>query len=87
MKPLGIYEFQMLSENEQASHLWECGEYLVTRIEAENKINLYALKDYYVEVTYQGQINKITGLRIFKTLRLLEPYLDQLDLNELLGEK
>jgi hypothetical protein len=48
------------------------------------KYNLYALWSFYVEVFYDPEKNKMTKFRTFKSLTPLEPYLDQVELDDLL---
>ena len=46
--------------------------------------NLYALWSFYVEVFYDPKKNKMTKFRTFKSLSPLEPYLDQVELDDVL---
>jgi hypothetical protein len=41
--------------------------------------------DFFVEVTYQSGLNKIAAMRPFKAKRLLEPYSDEVSLDEIEG--
>lgn len=83
---LGIYGFIRLSMNERAQVTWDSGTFLLSRQDAEQvTVNLHAVEDFYVEVVYSGEHNAIVDVTPFASLHLLEPYLQQIDLRELLG--
>ena len=48
-------------------------------------ILLYKLKDFFIEVNYQFKQNEIDSIRAFTSLRLLEPYLDRIDITDIQG--
>ncbi len=68
---------------EQADYLWNNGTFLANRVNDGMKIQLHALSNFYVEVFYLSKENKIIELKPFKAVRCLEPYLDQIDINQL----
>lgn len=78
---MGLYEFNQLDLDAKATTLWEHGQFLMLRIEGEFAINLYSLYDFYVEVWYQKNENRIERFRTFQSINALWPYLDQIDLN------
>ena len=80
---IGIYEFNLMLEMDRANYLWGNGTHLGERIEGVMTIQLHSLSNFYVQVFYDREKNCITELRPFKATRLLEPYLEQLDLKSL----
>ena len=80
---LGIYEYNIMPLNEQADYLWDNGTFLANRVKGTMKIQLHSLSNFYVEVFYKSKENKIIELKPFKAVRCLEPYLDQIDVNQL----
>ena len=79
---MNIYEFIKLSETEKGAAIWD-GEFLAERLSNEQRYALYHLGEFFVEVEYNPKENKLNSLRPFKTKKLLEPCLDQKDLNGL----
>ncbi|WP_158829119.1 hypothetical protein [Mucilaginibacter lacusdianchii] len=70
-----LYEFNALNENERAEVLWEQTP-LSQRFEQPScVILLYSLQDFYAEVFYDQEENRITRVRGFRALHLLAPYL------------
>ena len=57
---------------------------LSSRAEGKMKYTLYALRNFYVEVFYDPEKNKMSRFRTFKSLTPLEPYIDQVELDDLL---
>lgn len=80
---IGLYEFNILDENEKAQTIWDNGTFLTNKSDEEKAVNLYALGDFYVEVWYDKPHNRITQIRSFKTVNNLSPYLDDIDLDTL----
>lgn len=74
-----IYEFKALSGFEQAEAVWN-GTLLTHREDGFFRILLYQVDAFYVEVYYHKEENVLLRLRSFTTTRLLEPYLEQIDL-------
>ena len=69
-----LYEFNLLSENEQAMAVWQ-GEYITSREDRDYTIMLYKVSDFYVEVYYNKGGNDIVRFNPFKARRRLELYL------------
>ncbi|MGN6615110.1 MAG: hypothetical protein ACTHKC_08710 [Candidatus Nitrosocosmicus sp.] len=74
-----LYQFNALNETNQAEAIWN-GMFLTHREDRMFRILLYQIDSFYVEVYYQKQKNFLSHFRAFTTTRLLEPYLDQIDL-------
>lgn len=73
-------EFEILSEEEQIRLINFEATFLMTRFESEKNlsINLYMLSQFYVEVTYNYDINKYVRLLPFNSLDRLIPFIDRM---------
>jgi len=81
-----LYDFRALNEPEQFEVTW-AGTFLADRQEPGYNVLLYCLGEFYVEVYFSIVKQAAVGLRAFKALHLLEPYLNQInnsDLNDLI---
>ena len=82
---IGIYGLIGLSVDEQANYTWQVGAFLHNRKGEGFNANLYGVEDFYVEVRYDTERNAIVQIMPFNSPDLLQPYLEQIDLSELLG--
>ncbi|WP_405247847.1 hypothetical protein [Cellulophaga sp. Asnod2-G02] len=71
---MGLYEYMMLDETEQWNVLWDKGIYLTHYLGNNEKCNLYALGDFFVEVELNHKTEKIVGKSHFKAGHLLDKY-------------
>ena len=83
---IGIYGFIGLSLDEQANYTWQVGTFLHSRKGAGFNSNLYGVEDFYVEVHYDTERNAIVQIMPFNSPDLLQPYLEQIDLSDLLRQ-
>lgn len=83
MKDISLYEFNSLDEHEKGAVLWEYGEFLMQRFDLDIGYSLYQLNNFYVEVEYNGDQNKISKFTSFSTNTKLEPYLENIDISEI----
>lgn len=75
-----LYEFCSLTEVEQYNTVWNIGA-LVDQYYNDNVIiNLYAINDFFVEVYYDRDTNKILYKKHFKQGELLDKYLNKIKL-------
>lgn len=72
-----LYEFILLTEDEQVNIVWE-GELFLSREEGEHKILLYKVYSFYVEVYYNSDTNKIEKFNPFSSKQRLNLYFDLL---------
>jgi hypothetical protein len=70
-----LYEFLILSEDEQFNTVWNKGVFVGQHIENEIAINLYSINEFFVEVYYDQKENKILYKKTFKQGILLDKYL------------
>ena len=84
---MGIYDFHILSTNDQANEAWTNGTFLCSRSNGVKKYNLYSLSDFFVEMLYDSRNNEIKKIKSFRSERLLKPYLSQIKLKDILKTK
>jgi hypothetical protein len=68
-----LYEFRLLSWDEQAAATWE-GHYLMARQEDSCNISLYKVYNFYVEVYYCNSSNRLLRFHSFNNKGNLERY-------------
>ncbi|SIR32410.1 hypothetical protein SAMN05421545_3130 [Pontibacter lucknowensis] len=81
---MNLYEFNLKPLPERISAVWEHGSFLAIRSEASYSIVLYHMGKFFAEVWYNPYNNQIERTRSFKSKNCLEPYLNLIDLSELL---
>ena len=64
---IGLYKFNILADAEKLELLFEHGAKLKTRKTDENIINLYSLSDFYVEVYYDLEKDRVLNVKTSKT--------------------
>ncbi len=74
---MGLYEYKMLTEDEQWNELWANGKHLANRKYLKAKFSLYALHMFFVEVELSSN-DKIIGKKVFKTGRTMDKYVADL---------
>jgi hypothetical protein len=75
-----LYDFSILSEEEQYNVIWSLGVHVDTYIKDNLAINLYSINDFYCEVYYDMNTNKILYKKQFKQGELLDKYLNKIKL-------
>lgn len=73
-----------MSIDEKAQLLWDSGEFLLSNKTINAATNLYSFSDFFVEVIYSNELNKIIDINTFKNDTRLEPYLDLINVSKLL---
>ena len=81
---IGLYEYNLMSIDEKAQLLWDSGEFLLSNKTTNAATNLYSFSDFFVEVIYSNELNKIIDIKTFKKDTRLEPYLDLINVSKLL---
>ena len=80
-----LYEFNSLTKNEKVEVLCECAIYLCERPDAVFRVVLYQINNFYIEVKYDTINNCIIEFLLFTNTKLLEPYLKQIDISNILA--
>jgi len=81
---IGLYEYNLMSIDEKAQLLWDSSEFLLSNKTTNAATNLYSFSDFFVEVIYSNELNKIIDINTFKNDTRLEPYLDLINVSKLL---
>jgi hypothetical protein len=75
-----LYEFTCLTDEEQYNAIWDIGTHVDNYIKDNIAINLYIINDFFVDVYYDKDKNRILYKKTFKQGELLEKYLDKIKL-------
>ena len=70
-----LYEFNALPDQRQQTAVWEQSNFVISRRDGRDYLNLYAIDLFFVEVRYNPDLNHITHCRAFYRIDALEPYL------------
>lgn len=81
MTNITLNNFFKLNLNEQVETASR-GDFLGEREAKPYVIFLFNIGNFYAEIYYDENRNKITRVKPFKTVRILEPYLEQLVLEQ-----
>lgn len=79
-----LYQFNALDEMEQMEAVWDFGVHIGERDEPVFRYILYGINSFFVELKYNREHNSLVGSRSFTTQKLLEPYLPNIDISEIL---
>lgn len=80
-------DFMALSLRDRIQYLYQEGTFIVAIRYYSYKINLYLLKDFYVEVFYNHKLDKIEKIELLETSHTrVKFYVDQISLPENLFE-
>ena len=73
-----------LDEIEQADIIWESGVMIGKRTDAYYNVLLFQVEGFYAEIYYHSHFNVIIKIKTFSSTDQLEPYLQAIQLDELL---
>ena len=79
---VNITEFNSLTLDEKAWYLWHGSTFLHVYEKTGYRINLFFLNDYYIELWYHKESNKVENIRAFTSVDLLEPFLSNIDISQ-----
>ena len=83
---MSSFEFRLLSEAEQVRLLYNEGIYLGKRKAGRKIFLLYQVEGFYIEILYRVYRRVIEQIRICETTAVLDPYLEQIDVEYLVSE-
>ena len=82
---LTIEQFKCLPHQEQLTYIWENCVFLKSRTEANNLIiKLYFVGQFFVEIRFYSA-DQFQIIQAFESTNLLLPYVEAIDLSELLA--
>jgi hypothetical protein len=80
-----LYQFKSKNETEQTDIIGSKGELIAEREEKFCTIHLYQVGSFYVEVYHHNHFNVVIRVKSFKDLKQLDPYLQQINIDEILS--
>jgi len=80
---MNLFEFSLLHEPEQADLLHREGCFIGKRKNILYNILLYQLDTFYVEIYYLKHRQQISRVRCTSSMKILDPYLTQIPIEEL----
>lgn len=78
-----LFDFQLLSKNEQVDLLYKEGVYIGKRKINNSCVLLYQLESFYIEVYYKKYRCSVIRIHCFRSTTLLDPYMEQIDVEHL----
>lgn len=78
-----LYEFSLLCRQRQTDLLYKHGVYVGKHSNGAYAVVLYQFESFYVEITYRKYRSLILDLKCFASTEKLAPYLQLVDIEEL----
>jgi hypothetical protein len=82
---MDVDEFHRRTVDERVRLVWEHGSFLCLRHAKRCSVMLYHMGGFFAEVWYLPQENRIDSICGFTGKACLEPYLEMIDLQGLMG--
>ena len=80
---MNLSQYKSLNTEWQQALLDEKGVFLANRTEGDDSYRLYQVGSFYVELGFYTPLQALTGISAFSGTDGVEPYLQQIDLDEL----
>lgn len=80
-----LADFILLTEDERISVLWREANIIAERKERGYNVFLYQIYSFYIEVWHSCNVMDKYKLRSFNTTEELEPYLQKIDISNLVA--
>ena len=80
---MNFYEFLDLDDRGKAFAVWHYGVFLLSRTADNLTYKLYAIEDFYVEISQSEDDKLVEAMNSFESIEFLTPYLDLIELDEL----
>ncbi|MEO1053760.1 MAG: hypothetical protein AAFX87_24195 [Bacteroidota bacterium] len=80
---LTLNDFRTLPFEKKCEFITFCGNYIAHRKVGDEKIYLYNLGGFFIEVRFAPFQNRVIGISAFRETNRLKPYYDQVDLTGL----
>ncbi|WP_423149723.1 hypothetical protein [Rubrolithibacter danxiaensis] len=77
-----LYEFISLNTADKANAVWN-GTFIGNREDTAFKYQLYCIDEFFVEVKYDAEENKIVGFKPFKSRKLIDVYLNNISISDM----
>ena len=80
-----LFDFQLFAQREQLDLLYQQGVYIGKQKKIDTVALLYQLDSFYVEIYYRKYRCHVLALRCFTAMEKLDPYLDQVPVDNLVN--
>jgi len=80
-----LYEFGILDESARVDLVYLEGAYIGKRKDGDCTLVLYQVQSFYVEICYRKYRHHILRIRAFASTFLLDPYLEGMAIENLVG--
>ena len=81
-----LFEFKLLEDSEKLDILYAKGIYIGKRFQAGKTVILLQLDAFYAEIYYVKYRKYVECVYSFETTALLDPYLEQIDVQNLVEQ-
>ncbi|PSR55906.1 hypothetical protein AHMF7605_21580 [Adhaeribacter arboris] len=81
---MNLYYFHQLPSEDRATLVWEQGEFLTVRVSGNCNVCLYDMRKFFAEIWYRVEENEVEAVRGFTSNSCLEPYLNLVDLSDII---
>jgi hypothetical protein len=81
-----LSEYNFLDQAEQFEVLYNYGVHISDRADDDYCIILFQLDNFYIELYFHLELNSLKKFVSFSNVNFIEPYLEQIDLSELVIE-
>ena len=82
---MNLYDFLSLTQERKEIVVWTQGNLLIVRQHREYSMYLYFIGNFFAEVLHRLADNQIVLIRGFKSKFGLDPYLEMVDLSDILN--
>ena len=82
---MDLYDFIRLNQVQREALVWEQGIFLAVRYSCGTSVCLYYMGKFYAEVVYLPESNEVMLVRGFRSKSCLEPYLEMVDLSDMMA--
>ncbi len=76
-------QFNLMNFDSKAWHVWHHATFIIVRQNRQYRVNLYYLNGYYIQLWYNVKRNKIDKISATQSNRVLNSYLDLIELKNL----
>jgi hypothetical protein len=82
---ISIHQFKRWQPDVQLDYLNSYGVALgISLVRKDMEVILFSLHDFYVRISYKRKTNKIKEVSCFRSMKKLEPFLDQVNIDEII---
>ncbi len=78
-----VEQFNALSFDEKAWHVWHHATFMIVRQNKQYRVNLYHMNGYYIQLWYHVKRNRIDKIAATYSTRVMDPYLKMIEIKEL----